>query len=148
MRNLILLMIILCIGCSEKKNESTQSKQEQAIEWRELNHKDSIPEIFKMALVQINNGAFELANPDEIFNSTDVREDSLLNMKLSLLLEKNNEWRISYVRGGFAKHYAYAQCKIYEDSLSDLKIAESVLSLDNIDSIEKYISNGNIELKK
>ncbi len=51
------------------------------------------------------------------------------------------------MQGGFAKYYVYTQCEIRNDSVYDLKIAKSVLILENNDSIDKYLSEKKLEPK-
>ncbi|CAN5275981.1 hypothetical protein BH23BAC2_BH23BAC2_10680 [soil metagenome] len=149
-----LLIIVILVSCSNgKKEEKTDSRTGQKIatnnseeNWTDLT-KDSIPESLNEALINFNKGNFELANPNDRYNATDIIVDSLPRQKLSLLSKKGNKWRLTYVQGGFAKYYVYTQCEIRNDSVYDLKIAKSVLILENNDSIDKYLSEKKLEPK-
>lgn len=152
---LSLLIVVILVSCSNgKKEEKTDSRTGQKIatnnseeNWTDLNTKDSIPESLNEALINFNKGNFELANPNDRYNATDIIVDSLPRQKLSLLSKKGNKWRLTYVQGGFAKYYVYTQCEIRNDSVYDLKIAKSVLILENNDSIDKYLSEKKLEPK-
>src|SRR5690554_5861985 len=77
-----------------------------------------------------------------------IINDSVPTRQLRLLSRKNNIWRIAYVQGGFGKHYVYAECKIINDSISDFKISQTNLRLENNDSIDKYLADKKLEPKK
>ena len=141
---LCFIILVVLLSCSEKKSEQkdeqlTVTKSDK--NWTDFNTKDSIPSLLNKTLNGINKGDFELANPNERFNSTDVILDSLPKQKMSLLSKKGNKWRLTYIQGGFGKYYVYVQCKIKNDSIYDLEIAESILKLDNNDSIDKYLKD-------
>ena len=116
--------------------------------WTDFDTKDSIPELLTLTLKKVLKNNFVIANPNEEFNRTDVIiNDSIPTRQLRLLSRKNDIWRISYVQGGFGKHYVYAECKILSDSITDFKISQTNLKLINNDSIDKYIAEKKMELK-
>ncbi len=153
---LSLLIVILLISCSDKKvdkhtdlstsHKNTINQSEE--NWTDFDTKDSIPKVLSEALLNITNGHFELADPNERYNATDVIIDSLPRQKLSLLSRKGNDWRLTYIQGGFGKYYVYAQCRIRNDSIYDLRMAESIIILENNDSIDKYMLEKKLELKE
>ena len=149
MKKILLPILILLISCSDKKSEPKESTTELEKNWTHFNTKDSIPELFTLTLKKVLKNDFEIANPNEEFNKTDVIiNDSVPTRQLRLLSRKNNLWRIAYVQGGFGKHYVYAECKIINDSISDFKISQTNLRLENNDSIDKYLADKKLEPKK
>lgn len=142
-KNILLLIIILSINCTQKKQKTKIDKN-----WTEFKTKDSIPLLLRQVIKKINHGDSLIANTRESFNATDVRFDSLPNRQLSLLANKNNKWRLTYIQGGIGKHYVFTQCKIEKDSIFDFRITTSNLKLENNDSIEKYLSNQRLKPKK
>jgi hypothetical protein len=141
MKNILFLTLILLISCSDKKSESTNSEVKLEQTWTEFNTKDSIPALLSLTLKKVLKNDFEIANLNEKFNKTDVIiYNSSPTRQLRLLSRKNNIWRMTYVQGGFGKHYVYAECKIINDSISDFKICQTVLKLENNDSIDIYLS--------
>ena len=148
---LCVLIIVTLAGCSDKKEDnkniqesSTNTSEEN---WTEYNTRDSIPELFNEALGNFHKGNFELANPDERFNATDMITDSLPRQKLSLLSKSGDKWRLTYIQGGFGKYYVYAQCEIRNDSIHNFVIAESILALEDHDSIDKYLSENKLKIR-
>jgi hypothetical protein len=137
MKNLSIFLLILLLSCSKKESSKN--------EWREINDKDSIPSQLNKALISLN-GEFKIANPSEDFEVTDnVGDANLPTRQLKLLCVKNNDWRMSYKQGGIGTSYFLIECTIKNDSLYNLKIANSLLDLDNNDSITKYIKESKIE---
>ena len=150
-KKLLVLLVLFVCSCSENKSEKRdmamdeESQSEQ--NWTEYNSKDSIPDILQNALIKVSNDNFELADPNEPFNATDVISDSLPRQKLTLLSSKNNTWRLAYIQGGFGKYNVLIESEIRKDSLVSFKLGESLLRLDNNDSISKYISEKDLVLK-
>lgn len=141
-------ILILLISCTDKKSDQQKSTTELAESWTEFNTKDSIPELLTLTLKKVLQNDFEIANPNENFNKTDfIINDSIPNRQLRLLSRKNNFWRITYIQGGFGKHYVYAECKIKNDSISNFKITQSNLRLENNDSIDKFLLEKKLEPK-
>ena len=141
-------ILILLIGCSDKKSEPQKTVTNLETNWTDFNTQDSIPELLSLTLKKVLNSSFEIANPNENFNATDVIiNDSIPTRQLRLLSRKNNFWRIVYVQGGFGEYYVYAECKILMDSITDFKISQTNLKLENNDSIDKYIAEKRMELK-
>ncbi len=124
-------------------DEKSQSEQN----WTEYSSKDSIPDILQNALIKVSNDNFELADPDEPFNATDVFSDSIPRQKLTLLSSRNNTWRLAYIQGGFAKYNVLIESEIQNDSIVSFKLGESLLTLNNNDSISKYKSEKDLILK-
>lgn len=149
MKKILFPILILLISCSGKKSESKKSVAELDKNWTEFNTKDSIPKLLTLTLKKALKNDFKIANPNEEFNKTDVLiNDSAPTRQLRLLSNKNSLWRITYIQGGFGKHYVYAECKIKNDSISDFKISQTNLKLENNDSIDKYLADKKLEPKK
>ena len=149
MKKILFPILILLISCSDKKTEHKKTATEFEENWTDFNTKDSIPELLTLTLKKVLKNDFEIANPNENFNATDVIiNDSIPNRQLRLLSRKNKTWRIAYVQGGFGKHYVYVECEIIKDSISDFKISQSILKLENNDSIDKYLAIKKLEPKK
>ena len=131
------------------RQKSIQQSGTNGIEenWTDYTTRDSIPKLFNEALVNLNKGNFELADPYERFNASDIINDSLPQQRLSLLSKKGDKWRLTYVQGGFGKYYVYAQCEIRNDSIYNFMIGESILILEHNDSIDKYISENRLQPK-
>lgn len=148
---LCLLITIILASCSDKKenkkNIQTAKTDQSEEHWTGYTTKDSIPNLFNEALINLNMGNFKLADPNERFNANDIINDSLPRQKLSLLSNSGNKWRLTYIQGGFGKYYVYAQCEIRNDSIYNFQVAESVLILENNDSIDKYISENKLKPK-
>ncbi len=147
MKKILIPILILLISCSNKKSQPKKSMSKLEIDWTDFNTKDSIPELLTLTLKKVLKNNFEIANPIEEFNQTDIINDSIPTRQLRLLSRKNNLWRIVYVQGGFGKHYVYVECKILPDSITDFKISQTNLKLENNDSIDKYIVEKKIDLK-
>ena len=139
--------MILLISCSDKRTEQKKPMNEFSENWTEFRTKDSIPKLLNVFLKKINNENFEIANPNERFNSTDII-DSFPRRQLSLLSKKGNSWRLTFIKGGFGKHYVYTECTIKNDSITDFRIAKSLLNLKNNDSIDKYLLNKKLKPTK
>ena len=149
MKKVLFSILILLISCSDKKSEPQKTVTELEKNWTEFSTKDSIPKLLTLTLKKVLKNDFEIANPNEEFNRTDVIiNDSIPTRQLRLLSRKNNTWRIGYIQGGFAKHYVYADCKIINDSISDFKISQTNLKLENNDSIDKYLADKKLVPKK
>jgi len=148
MKKILFPILILLISCSDKKSEPQKTVTDLEKTWTDFNTKDSIPELLTLTFKKVLKNNFEIANPNEEFNRTDVIiNDSIPTRQLRLLSRKNNLWRIAYVQGGFGKHYVYAECKILTDSITDFKISQTILKLENNDSIDKYIADKKMKLK-
>ncbi|MDX1830134.1 MAG: hypothetical protein R3342_11370 [Lutibacter sp.] len=149
MKKILIPILILLISCSDKKSEPKKTATELDKNWTDFSTKDSIPELLTLTLKKVLNDDFKIANPNEEFNRTDVIiNDSAPRRQLRLLSRKNSLWRITYVQGGIGEHYVYAECKITNDSISDFKISQSLLRLENNDSIDKYLADKKLEPKK
>lgn len=137
------------MSCSQKGKNSKNLNPENSENWTEYRTKDSIPELLKLVLQKINKDNFKIADFNREFEMTDViMSDTLPTRQLRLLARKNNDWRLSYIQGGFGKHYVYAECKIENDSIFNFKIVESNLQLENNDSIDKLLKEKKITLKE
>ncbi|OAZ05588.1 hypothetical protein [Flavobacterium succinicans] len=140
MKNISIIFLLLFLSCSKKENLNN--------DWREINTKDSIPKQLSNVLLSIN-GNLKIANPNEDFEATDnIVNENLPIRQLKLLAVKNNEWRLSYIQGGIGTSYFLIECTIKNDSLYNLKIANSLLDLDNNDSISKFIKQGKIKYQR
>lgn len=136
MKYLSIIFLLLLLSCSKKEISKNG--------WREINEKDSIPKELKKVLVALN-GDLKIVNPNESFEATDDGGSDLPTRQLKLLALKENDWRMSYLQGGVGESYFLIECTIKNDSLYNLRIANSLLNLDNNDSITKFIKQGKIE---
>jgi len=149
MKNIICVLgIIFLAACSgQKDNKKTIQKtplDNSEEQWIVYYTKDSIPKLLNDALVKLHKGNFKLANPDERFNATDNILDSLPRQQLRHISKKGDQWRLTYVQGGFGKYNVYVQCEIKNDSIYNLSAAESLLSLEHNDSIDKYLAGNEL----
>lgn len=145
MKKVLFSILILLISCSDKKAEPQKTVTELEKNWAEFKTKDSIPKLLTLTLKKVLKNDFEIANPNEEFNRTDVIiNDSIPTRQLRMLSRKSNTWRISYIQGGFAKHYG----NIINDSISDFRISQTNLKLENNDSIDKYLADKKLIPKK
>lgn len=135
------------ISCSDQKRPKIDQKAKNSYEWKEYTSKDSIPELLYLALSKVTNQSFDIANPNEKWQQTDVIWiDSLPTRQLKFVSNMGNEWRIAYEQGGFGKHYIYAQCRIENDTLSHFKATQTILKIINNDSVNKFLSEGKLKL--
>ena len=51
------------------------------------------------------------------------------------------------IKGGIGKSYVYLKCNFEKDSMTHLKKRFSLKSLDNNDSIQKYLEEGKLNLQ-
>lgn len=145
MKKVLFSILILLISCSDKKAEPQKTVTELEKNWAEFKTKDSIPKLLTLTLKKVLKNDFEIANPNEEFNRTDVIiNDSIPTRQLRMLSRKSNTWRIAYIQGGFAKHYG----NIINDSISDFRISQTNLKLENNDSIDKYLADKKLIPKK
>ncbi len=138
MKNLSIIFLLVFLSCSTKESSKN--------DWREINEKDSIPKQLNKVLVSLN-GDLKIANPNEKFEATDDRGNDLPTRQLKLLAVKNNDWRLSYLKGGIGTSYFLIECTIKNDSLYNLNITNSLLDLDNNDSITKFKNQGKLEYR-
>ena len=141
MEKLLFAILIITFSCSDKKSETKKTTVEIVENWKEFMETDSISELLNLTLKKVLKNDFKIANPDEQYNETDVLIcDSVPRRQLRLLARRNDIWRISYIQGGFGKHYVYAECKIKNDSISEFKITQTNLKLESNDSIDNYLA--------
>lgn len=149
MKKEILILLIIFMSCSQNGKNSKNPSTEISQNWTEYKTKDSIPELLKLTLQKINKDNFKIADFNREFEMTDViMNDTLPTRQLRLLAKKNNDWRLSYIQGGYGKHYVYAECKIENDLIFNFKIVESNLKLENNDLIDKLLNEKKITLKE
>jgi len=134
------------MSCSHNGKTPKCISNEIPEDWIEYKTKDSIPELLFLALDKINNG-FNIADFNGEYEMTDViMFDRMPKGQLRLLAQKNTDWRLSYIQGGFGRYYVFTECKIENDSIFDFKITESNLKLENNDTIDKLINEKKIKL--
>jgi len=149
MKKGILILLIIFMSCSKNVKDSKNTMVKKYENWTEYKTKDSIPELLSSVLKEINKKDFKIANFNEKFEVTDViSNDTLPRKQLRFLARKDTDWRLSYIQGGYGKHYVYIECKIERDSISDFKIANSILKLENNDTIDKLLNEKKIILKE
>ena len=144
MKNTIIIILILfSISCKrEIKNISNKNP-----EWTIYNSKDSIPKQFYYVLKALN-GNEKIADKNEEYEATDnISDANLPTRQLKLLAKKKENWRLVYEQGGIGTYYVLIQCKIKKDSLYELKIAETLLPIENNDSISKFIKENRIDFQ-
>ena len=148
MKKGILILLIIFVSCSRNEKKSTNMNTKISKKWIVYKTKDSIPELFNLMLAKLNNGEFKISNPNEEFNSTDViSNDSLASRQLIIIAKKEKKWRIIYKQGGFGMHYVISQCKIRNDSIFDLQIAQTLIKYVDNDTTDKLLFEHKIILK-
>ncbi len=135
----IVILLLTSSRCSGPENNTGLMSKEKEV-WKYYHTKDSVPELLFAVLRRMHHGEFEIADPDEDYNTTDVINDALPTRKLILLARKGEQWRMTYAEGGFGKKYVYTECKIRSDSIFDFGITQTLLRIDNNDSIDNYLS--------
>jgi len=147
MKKGILILLIIFMSCSKNVKNSKNAVVKKPENWTEYKTKDSIPELLSLVLKEINKKDFKIADFNGKFEATDViSNDTLPRKQLRFLARKNTDWRLSYIQGGFGKHYVYIECKIERDSIYDFKTAVSFLKLENNDTIDKLLHENKITL--
>lgn len=145
MKKIALIFLIILISCS-KKQENSNIEKNININWTEFNSKDSIPKQLKYVLQAINGDA-KIADKNEVYEATDnINDTTIPTRQLRMLARKNENWRLVYKQGGIGTYYVYIQCKIKSDTLYDLKTGNTLLNIENNDSISKFISNKALKL--
>jgi hypothetical protein len=139
--------LIIVISCSKKREDSNIEKSTNR-NWIEFNSKDSIPKQLKYVL-QALNGNTKIADKNEVYEATDnILDTTIPTRELRMLARKNDNWRLVYKQGGIGTYYVYIQCKIKSDSLHDLKVGNTLLQIENNDSISKFIKQKALILKE
>lgn len=144
-RLVLLIAIFLVASCNNKKKE--ESAEKTLAVWTEFSSKDSIPKAFLVKLNTTFHHDFKIANPDERYNATDLINDSLPQTQLQYLAKNGEYWRLSYVQGGFAKYYVYAEGTMSGDTIVDFRIAKSLRPLNNYDTINKLLIEGLVKFE-
>jgi hypothetical protein len=146
--NIIFTLVFTFFLSCTHSNKNIKINQNNTLVWKEFNSKDSIPILLRNKLTSYFNYEFKVANRGDMYNATDVLLDSLPNRQLIYLAKNDNNWRISYIQGGFVKEYVYADGSISGDSVINFRIAESRRILDNTDTINALLKNNLITFKK
>lgn len=142
-RTIIILLILILFSC--KKEE--KSIRENSQNWIEYNSKDSIPKQLYQVLKAIN-GDEKIADKDEDYEATDnISDESFPTRQLRLLAKNNDQWRLVYEQGGIGTYMVYIECQIKNDSLFALRVANTLLAIENNDSITKFIKEKRLELE-
>jgi hypothetical protein len=144
MKNTVIIILILfSISCKrEIKKISVKNP-----EWTIYYSKDSIPKQIFYVLKALN-GDGKIADINEKYEATDnISDENLPTRQLKLLAKKNENWRLVYEQGGIGTYNVFIQCKIKNDSLHELKIAQTLLPVENNDSISKFIKENRIDFK-
>ena len=137
------------MSCSKNVKNSKNDMVQKPENWIEYKTKDSIPELLSSVLKEINKKDSKIADFNGKFEATDViSNDTLPRKQLRFLARKSTDWRLSYIQGGFGKHYVYIECKIERDSIYDFKIANSIFKLENNDTIDKLLNDKKITLNE
>lgn len=142
-KTIIILLILILFSC--KKEEKNIGRIEQ--NWIEYDSKDSIPKQLYQVLKTIN-GDEKIADKDEDFEATDnISDESIPTRQLRLLAKNNDQWRLVYEQGGIGTYMVYIECKIKNDSLFALRVANTLLPIENNDSLTKFLKEGRLELE-
>ncbi|WP_417939520.1 hypothetical protein [Flavobacterium sp. RS13.1] len=140
---IIISLVLIFFSCKYEEKNIVLSNQN----WIEYDSKDSIPKQFFQVLKAIN-GDEKIADKDEAYEATDnISDESIPTRQLKLLSKKNDQWRLVYEQGGIGTYNVYIECRIEKDSLFALKIAKTLLPIENNDSITKFLKEKRIELK-
>jgi hypothetical protein len=147
MKKIVLAFLIIVISCSKKREHNNIEKITNR-NWKEFNSKDSIPKQLKYVL-QALNGNTKIADKNEVYEATDnILDTTIPTRQLRMLARKNDNWRLVYKQGGTGTYYVYIQCKIKSDALYDLKVGNTLLHIENNDSISKFINHKALILKE
>src|SRR5690606_922536 len=125
MKNILILSLILLCSCNQiakKKNNNYDNNL-----WVFYHVKDSIPKLLNNNISNANG--LKIANPNEQFNATDNLIDTLPDKQLVFIANNKDKWRLVYVQGGFGKYFVLYECVIKNDSIFNLKKAESVQAI-------------------
>lgn len=142
-KSIIILLVLIFSSCKREEKNIGQSAQN----WIEYDSKDSIPKQL-LQVLKVLNGDEKIANKNEDYEATDNILDTLLpTRQLKLLAKKNDEWRLVYEQGGIGTYNVYIECKIKNDSLFALRVANTLLKIENNDSINKFLKEKKIELE-
>jgi soluble P-type ATPase len=141
-KKIIILLILILFSCKKEKSIGRSGQN-----WIVYNSKDSIPKQLYQVLKAIN-GDEKIADKDENYEATDnISNESIPTRQLRLLAKNNDKWRLVYEQGGIGTYQVYIECKIKNDSLFALRVANTLLTIENNDSISKFIKEKKIELK-
>ena len=137
------------MSCSKNVKNSKNDVVKKPENWIEYKTKDSIPDLLNSVLKEINKKDSNIADFNGEYEETDViSNDTLPRKQIRFLARKNTDWRLSYIQGGFAKHYVYIECKIDKDSIYDFKLANTIFKLENNDTIDKLLNDKKIKLSE
>ncbi|MNQ37244.1 hypothetical protein D3C85_507800 [compost metagenome] len=142
-KTIIILLILILVSCKKEEKSIGQNSQN----WIEYNSKDSIPKQLYQVLKAIN-GDEKIADKDEDYEATDnISDERIPTRQLRLLAKNNDHWRLVYAQGGIGTYMVYIECKIKNDSLFALRVANTLLAIENNDSITKFIKEKRLELE-
>lgn len=140
---LIIILTLIIISCKKEIYNKTRTN----VEWTEYKSKDSIPKQIFYVLKALN-GNEKIADFNDDYEATDNITDTLLpTRQLKLLAKKKENWRLVYEQGGIGTSYYFIQCKIKSDTLYELKISNTLLPIENNDSISKFIKENKLKFK-
>jgi hypothetical protein len=115
--------------------------------WEVFETRDSIPKSLKRRLANYLKIDFDISNPNESYNSTDIIDKYVSTRKLIFIAKSNNNWRLAYIQGGFAKYNVLVKCKIENDSLIEMQLSETLLNIQNNDSVNELILKNKLKFK-
>ena len=141
--------LIIIVSCADQPKNRNDLQTHSSEVWKVFKTKDSIPKHLYHAFTKINGEEFKIADPDEEWQKTDVIwSDSIPTRQLIFIANKGVDWRISYIQGGFAKHYVFAQFQIFGDTLKNLKGTTTNLKIGSNDSVNVFIKNKKLIISK
>ena len=144
---LFLIPVLYLIACNNTANKTVNkliNTEVQDTVWKEFTTKDSIPPILKEKLNQYFKG-LPVADFGQKFNATDMMVNSLPGMQIQYLARKGNEWRMTYLQGGFAKYYILIEAILNKNSVIIFRAARSNFVLKEGDLIDAAIKSGNLQ---
>ena len=144
MKKIFLLsaLSLFCFSCQQdEKNED--------LHWIILNDKNKIPMEIKDFFSAFEGKDLNIANPNEKFNLTDIKQyQNAPFRQLRLLEKKNNLWRLVYIQGGIGKSYCFYEFKIQGDTISNIRSGNSLENIETNDSLEYYIKKDKVKFTK
>lgn len=106
------------------------------------NNTNSIDPCIFHFLSKLNESKFQLANPDQPYNVTDVVDSSLPDRQLKTLYIAKNSCFMIYAHGGGAGfHYHIAWFELKANKVADFWICDSFKQLNNIGELKTFINS-------
>jgi hypothetical protein len=157
MRFIPLILFVISLNCKpepKKQNDIILATIKEPLRdnpepWIEYSTKNSIPGILVKKLDTLSENSFELANPNESFQHSDVvnNNNKLPWRQLRFLGNSGKIWIMTYKHGGIGLHYHFVICKISDTEIRLFKTGVSLIDLETIPQIKTALSAQKIEFK-